>query len=207
MGIFSRIFGRGKGNSGPDYPVAKPHRPPPTPLHGDLATALKEGDTAKAQELARILGIQLPGDPGKPRPPAGPPQMGEPLPRHGWLGRRPDLTEHGPEGEPYRLGDTPLAFPDDADRVLSGTDVDDFLAGRLALMVDSSWLESLRFDPQTNTLIVTLIAGGAYFHEINKMLANGLAYAHSKGIWWWDNIGIRGRGNRGKYRVPTRYFP
>jgi hypothetical protein len=130
------------------------------------------------------------------------------IPEHpGWMGRRPDL------GEPVRPGEEPVTLEDAEDRLLSHSDVDLFLHGQMTLMVDSSNVASLRYEPlgikgngyyfDSNELIVEYLSGSVWAYQINHSMARLLAYAHSKGGWIWDYIRVRGEGNAHFHKVPA----
>ncbi len=180
MGIFSKIFGTKAKPKRDGVPVAKGVAKPP-----------REVGLGPLREFSQR---DVPIDMN-----AFYPSEGTLLGESGWLGRRDDLHE------PLRVGDLPLAFPDDEDRALYGDDLADFLSGKLALMVDSTMFYSLSYNPDNMELRAKLNKGGTFIHSVDHDFARRFAFAHSKGDFWWTYVGTRGEGGKGVYKVPTSY--
>lgn len=77
------------------------------------------------------------------------------------------------------------------------------LSGKLE-HVASSCIESAAYDMAAQKLKVRFKNGGGGKWAIIPLdKAQGFYNAPSKMGWWWDNVLVRGPGNKGKTQVPT----
>ncbi len=66
---------------------------------------------------------------------------------------------------------------------------------------------AIQWDPDTNRLTITFRNGAQHHYEtITKAKVLEFWAAPSKGTWMWDNLLVRGEGNRGKHQVPHQKY-
>lgn len=97
---------------------------------------------------------------------------------------------------------------------LEQTDVDLFVAGELALILDSSWLSYAKYHPAAQELEVGIMHAvhcrGLVASSMTAEHARSFAQSPSKGSWWWQHVFVAGEGaGRGwdrKTHVPVRWL-
>jgi hypothetical protein len=105
-----------------------------------------------------------------------------------WLGGQ--RTHRGSFG-PQELADRPTPST-------QSKQVQEFLSGEW-MALRSSWQTAARYDRVGRTLYVNFHGGGAdIVHPISEEEAISYLKAPSHGVWYWNNVLVRGRGNQGK---------
>ena len=139
----------------------------------------------------------------RPGKPPGPRDRKPSPSGHPWA----DVAERGHTGTVYPGGSfDPSVVPGTGGETLEGIDLDSFIKGEQIQFVDSSWLSWIKYNPSGYYLQIAIQGGGIYtVGNISPLEALDFAQAPSKGRWFWDNIAVRGEGNKGKYQKPTSY--
>lgn len=112
------------------------------------------------------------------------------------IGHRGLATGLGSRGMVPGSGDTwPKILAKD---FLPEDEVSAFLRGGHLLVVNSSWIAAAQYYPGSNKMMMVFLdrfgtpKSASMYGNISPREALSFAQAGSKGIWWWDHIGVRG---------------
>ena len=109
---------------------------------------------------------------------------------------KPGEVEGGHRGIAIGLG----ADPDKLNRrLVLGDEVYDFVYEMQPMLVHSSNVRMVQFFPNEKKMLVEFKKGAAYIYSnVSEQEALSFARAHSKGIWVWDHLRVRGSRTRHK---------
>lgn len=80
-----------------------------------------------------------------------------------------------------------------------------FLEGEVIPVTSSMGMVSARWDPDGEELEILFNSGkGKAYAGVPWYTAQDFITAGSKGTWMWNNVLVRGKGNKGKTKKPSR---
>jgi len=127
------------------------------------------------------------------------PWVSHKLPAKGFMARIPleQVLPPPPETPTWdeRVEDLAVETPQD--------EIDAFVHFGAWLQVQSSNIKEIQYNPDASQLTVAFLNGYVYHvDDFSIREAESLARAPSKGIWYWDHVRVRGKGNFWATRKP-----